>query len=338
MMSSARAPLTNANTLFFMRTYFALALLTILPLSLGCGDDSGPITVFPDTGPRVDSGVDGGDDGGADAGDSGFDAGVDSGYDAGTPDAGFDGGPIDVCEGYVAQSCTEDGCDTGFLCVADGCGGTACTPGRVCTSSDDCGGNACVDNGFGMMYCEATTGACISHDQCPEGYRCEGDAGSMSCVDRRVPCGSVTSLQCPQGYVCAFDLSANFCRPAAPPCSTTAECATGSTCADPASTGTSVCMPAGSCIDDSDCTDSAAPVCSIDPAIASTICGTVGFCGGSVSCPTGYDCLDLNDDGSFMCELTGGSCSSDAECPARGVCASPTPDVAPSCLVPLEST
>lgn len=63
-------------------------------------------------------------------------------------------------------------------------------------------------------------------------------------------------------------------------------------------------------------------------------CGRGGLCdeSGGDDCGTGFECRDLAGDGYGECMLIGGTCGSQAACPAGTICGIRDVGMAPECI------
>lgn len=311
------------------RTLSWLTMMVLLGgasmLSICCSDDSAPGL---DVGLRDGSMIDGGMVDGAVDGfipDTAFDTEilgdattiVDTGPVDTIPPPMDSRPPVDPCEGITPTAC-PDPCPAGSTCTADTCGRMACVPGRPCASDDDCGGSTCViPDGLESGTCAASSGDCTSSDSCPVGSACEGG----SCVNRRIPCGSVLD-NCPRGYVCGFNpgMASLACIVAQNRCTSAAQCEAGFTCGDIDGDGMNECRPPGACDENADCTSPL--LCTVLSGSSISQCLPDGPCGGDPSVCTGErECLDITSgEGPPRCELPG-SCSSNSDCPEGQICA-----------------
>lgn len=314
----------NRRTASWLTMVVLLSALSALTIC--CSDDSAPPAPVLDTGLR-DGGMD--DEGGVDAA---IDAVIDTAFDTDLPgDATtiVDTGPVDTipppvdsrppeppCDSITPRTC-DDPCPAGSVCAPDLCGGSACVPGRPCASDEECGGNTCViPDGLERGVCTASTGDCTTSASCPAGSVCE----SGTCVNRRIPCGSVFD-NCPRGYVCSFEPggASMFCTLANNRCTSASQCELGYSCGDIDGDGMNECIPPGACSSHGDCTDPL--LCTVFAGSSVAECSLDGPCGGGVECGEGRECLDItNGEGPPLC-VRPGSCSSNTDCPEGQICA-----------------
>ena len=302
-----------------------VALLGALSALTICCSDDGPPPGVGDVGLRDGGPGEGGVDGAMDATiDTAFDTDlpgdattiVDTGPVDTIPPPEDSRPPVDPCEGVTPTTC-PDPCPAGSVCTADSCERMSCVPGRSCATDADCGGNTCViPDGMTRGTCMAAAGDCTTSASCPAGSVCE----SGSCVNRRIPCGSVVE-SCPRCYVCSFEpgMAAMFCTLAHNRCTTDAQCELGYTCGDIDGDGMNECRPPGACAEHSDCRSPL--LCTVNTGSSVSECSLDGPCGGGVGCGAGRECLDIsNGEGPPLC-MKPGSCSSNSDCPAGQICA-----------------
>jgi hypothetical protein len=318
-----------------MRGTAKMLSLAVLTLSLvACGDDMAPPPPV-DTGVRDSDPVD--DTGVADTGV--MDSGDVGPMDSATPDASGDATTdtlmdsgmrcmaTDRCSCPMEGISCEGGCPTGTTCLSNTCGEMFCfAAGGRCNSDADCPGtSSCMTTDDGDACLRGSAG-CADSRECPVGFACE--AGS--CVDRRVPC--VNNVDCPWGYACAVGLRSqgSFCEYVARACADLDACFTPSgVCRDFDGDGDTECggnsapseCPATAC--------SGNDACGTDPTLLRSSCGDYGPC--QSACNGGFTCVDAWGDGQGECVPTGGSCTTNADCPERQVCAPPNGGGAPAC-------
>lgn len=338
-----------------------LSLRVALALAAGCGTPVPPVPMLDaarvdaaiDSGldSRLDSGLDGAIDASADApaardtGPLALDAPPD---DAPTTsdarpddDAGLaldDGGPCFFPDGgYDSCACDPPGpvcgaggaCPSGLVCVDGACGMRCVAPGAPCGDDGDCpAGGTCSPSGAGSACTRATPG-CTDSRECPLGFACE----SGTCRDRRIGCSRIEGeADCPLGYRClSSGAGVPFCVRVTRPCGSSSGCRTSSEiCRDVDGDGDGECLPMGACDANSDC--GAQQTCEFRVIEFVAACGTHGTCRDESQCPTGASCIDLWGDGVQECVEPGGRCARTADCPGRGLCATPLGGGPPTCL------
>jgi hypothetical protein len=309
-----------------------LALLAVTLVA--CGDDTAPP-------PPVDSGVrdsDPVDDTGVptdsstpmDAGDVGP---ADSTPPTdGTTDAPMDTGPscmaTDRCTCLPEGISCEGGCPAGTTCLENGCGSMFCfAAGGRCNSDADCPATSTCQPTDDGDACIRSSAGCADSRECPVGFACEGG----SCVDRRVPC--VLNSDCPWGYACGNVGSpavGSFCEYIARDCVDLDSCFGLGVCRDFDGDGENECggnSAPSECPRSDVCSGN--DVCGTDPSSLRASCGDYGPC--QSTCNSGFTCVDAWGDGQGECVPTGGSCTTNADCPEQQVCAPPNGGGAPAC-------
>jgi len=303
-------------------------IIVVLATFLGaCGDDSPPpppVDIGPrDTNPR-DSATDAPDsapsDGSVDAGDS---SPGDGSMD-GMVDTGPKCMPTDRCTCSLTGADCGGGCPTGTMCISNTCGASSCfaTGGR-CNSDVDCPATStCTETDDGFACIRGSAG-CGDSRECPRGFACETGA----CVDRRVPC--INNVDCPWGYGCRVGIEGMgaYCEWIARPCDARAVCFSLGRCLDFDGDGDTECGGGGDCPMTSTCGGTDA--CGTDPTSLRTSCGDYGPC--QTACNSGFTCVDAWGDGQGECVPTGGTCTTNVDCPERQVCAPPNGGGAPAC-------
>lgn len=209
--------------------------------------------------------------------------------------------------------CTMDSeCDRPIeRCLPTGCGTTQrCQPaGRTCMDNADClaGSQTCTRG-----VCVASGADCGDSRACPNGYACEGAAGSRACVQRRRTCDG-TIVPCPFGGVCeGVPGLAPFCVAVTSRCSSAVACRLGSECRDVDGDGLSECVPPGPC-GRGRC--AAEDRCEITPVDYFLRCGPRGVCNATGGCGPGYECVDVWASGVGECRPTSQPCRTNAQCP-----------------------
>jgi len=318
-----------------MMRFFAYVSLAAAAIAAGCGDTAPPVVAI-DAGRDAAVDMDGGVD---------LDGSVDAGPDAGPTDGGIpDGGPwcntsalCPSCPDPTLLCDEQNPCSTGQVCLSTGCEDySRCfvAGGGACQQDGDCGDPAYACNPE-IGRCLRIAPGCDDSNDCVAGFACEDGA----CVDRRVPC--VEAADCPHGFTCFFaSPDQRFCRRIGRPCVDDVDCLTlGVPCGDVDGDQTRECMPslspnmpdAVSC-DNTQCTDSGAPVCESTVQGTGAVCGMFGPCASVLDCAEGFECRDLWGDARPECVLPGGSCVDSRECPPRTVCASSRDENPPSCV------
>jgi len=292
-------------------------------------------------------------DGEADGGDAALDAASNDGGDASGDTSVIDSGPMDsaitdsgvfdapnagdgaapdvilppddvmrlgFCEmSTTMRTCAMDSeCDRPVeRCLPTGCGATRrCQrAGRRCRDSADCasGTQTCTRG-----VCVASGADCGDSRACPDGYGCEGAAGSRTCVDRRRNCDG-TTVTCPFGGVCRGVAGlAPFCTGVTSRCSSDVGCVLGSSCRDVDGDGLRECVPSGPC-GPGPC---AMPGdrCEILPVDYFLVCGPRGICNSTSGCGAGYECVDVWSSGVSECRPTAEPCRTNAMCPPGQLC------------------
>lgn len=214
--------------------------------------------------------------------------------------------------------CTMDSeCDRPIeRCLPTGCGSVQrCQPaGRTCRDHTDClsGSQTCVRG-----ICVASGADCGDSRACPNGYACEGTAGSRACVNRRHACDG-TGVPCPYGGVCegAPGLEPH-CVAVTSRCATNDACRLGSSCRDVDGDGLRECVPSGPC-GPGMC--AAGDRCEILPVDYFLQCGPRGVCNSTIGCAAGYECVDAWASGVSECRATSQPCRTNAQCPAGQLC------------------
>jgi hypothetical protein len=190
-----------------------------------------------------------------------------------------------VCDhGACVASCSEFGCNPGFVCSTDGhCVDSACAT-MTCAMGEVCRGGACV-------------GPC-------DGIACPGDQVCRAgrCMD---PCAGVT---CPAMYVCDRGVCVHDCSCSG--CAPSLACAPSGRCVDPScatvdcsSMAGTVCR-GGACVDA--CIGATCPIgqhcamgsCTDDPdaGVAANDAGTSGGDGGARGMDAGHRSADGGGD------------------------------------------
>ena len=265
---------------------------------------------------------------------------------------GTGGGSVPACmTSVLCRSCPAEGscvtsfdCADGLVCIESGCdslegepimqcvfaGGGGC-PSGVCPV-----GRECLEVPGEGRRCVKTTPGCETRFDCVLGFSCENQV----CVDRRVPCSIYD--HCPMNHVCGGTTNSTFCLRIQQECSADFDCdGLAPYCADIDGIGGSECAGTfnpnqsdSEVCDNAYCVgvNPALPVCEASGAGPTTQCGEYGLCRNENDCATGFICAGLWPDGRKECVLSGGSCSTFADCRSpRQVCASPREGGAPSC-------
>ena len=272
----------------------SLALAAMLALS-GC-----PAPVHPPG--QIDANrPDAGRDGGARDADANEDAAsdMDSGADAAL-DTGVDGGGA-VDTGADSPSADDTGLDANadaYNCMLPDAGGfdfcacgppigTDCSSGPgACTASETCTADRCG------MHCTASGAACVSALDCPAGSGCTCPGGgtcALGYCHRATGCGD--SRDCALGFACEGGACVN--RRFA--CGDEFRCPFGYMC----STG----FAGGTCVR------------------LSRHCSTTEACMGTLT--DVQLCIDVDGDGLSECQLSSGTCITNADCAAMGVTCTP---------------
>jgi hypothetical protein len=214
--------------------------------------------------------------------------------------------------------CTMDSeCDRPVeRCLPTGCGSIRrCQPaGRTCRDNSDClaGVQTCVRG-----ICVASGADCGDSRACPNGYACEGTAGSRRCVNRRRYCDG-TTIPCPYGGVCEGTPGlAPFCVAVTSRCATDDACRLGSSCRDVDGDGLRECVPSGTCGPMHCAPDDR---CEILPVDYYLHCGPRGICNTTTGCAPGYACVDVWASGVRECRPTSEPCQRNEQCPEGQLC------------------
>jgi len=219
------------------------------------------------------------------------------------------------------RECTMDSqCDApAERCLPTGCGSVQrCQPaGRGCRDNTDClaGAQTCVRG-----ICVASGADCGDSRACPNGYACEGAAGSRSCVNRRHVCDGL-GVPCPYGGVCEGRPGlAPYCVAVTSRCATDDACRLGSSCRDVDGDGLLECVPSGSCGPMTMMMCAPGDRCEILPVDHFLRCGPRGICNATIGCAAGYQCVDAWASGVGECRPTSQPCLTNAQCPVGQLC------------------
>jgi hypothetical protein len=339
-----------------------LALL-ILPVAMACGDTSVPV-FGPGPGGSAGGGGSSGSGGSAGtggmtgAGGTGGNGGTagtgGSAGSGGTSGSGGSGGSAGACAtNALCHTCPDSFvCDTdndcafsGYVCVASGCetnGGDPikqCVPSwaRSCSSDTDCPNPSdydCVMVGAGGKRCVRVTAGCDPATEtydCAPGFSCEGG----TCADRRMPCDSY--LDCPKSHICLTTPVSKYCTRVSRTCHLDEDCSwlgnnLGTFCDDVDGDGIDECTgerdATGTACVNLDC---GGAVCETGAVGSAATCGDYGLCPLNGDCGSGFECLDLWQDGRKECVPTGGTCDQVTDCDPQQICAAPRNGDPPSC-------
>jgi hypothetical protein len=272
----------------------------------------------------------------------------------GTGGTGASGGSSGACAtNALCHTCPASGlcdgnddCPSGRVCFPSGCethGGDpikqcmrswagSCSSDAECPNQDD---YDCLTVGAGGERCVRVATGCNPATEtydCAPGFSCEGG----TCVDRRMPCDSYEN--CPKSHICLSTPVSQYCARVSRTCHVDEDCSWlgnnfGTFCADVDGDLRKECIgqrdaTETACVS-SDC--GGGSVCETGAVGSAATCGEYGLCRFNSDCGSGFECLDLWQDGRKECVPTGGTCDQVTDCDPQQVCAAPRIGGAPSC-------